>query len=178
MEEIDRLTKLVEDLKNAFKALECQLNVSKTKFNLSYEIENIIATFKPIFEKENYLLEYSSEESIEISMDKDKLKQIIYNLLSNAMKYLEEGGKVLVNLNRERDHIKITVEDNGTGIKEEDLPHIFKRFYRADVSRNKETGGTGLGLSITKSLVEAHGGSITVNSEFGKGTRFTILLPT
>ena len=175
MIEIDRLTKLVEDLKNTFKTLEGQLNVNKTKFNLSHEMINILAAFKPMFEKENYLLEYSIEEDIEISMDRNRLKQIMYNLLSNALKYLNQGGKVFVALIKEKNNIKITIEDNGTGIKEEDLPFVFERFYRSDISRNKETGGTGLGLSITKALVEAHGGSIDVESKFGKGTRFTIL---
>lgn len=178
MNEIDRLAKLVDDLKSTFKTLQSQLNINKTKFNLSDEMKNIVTTFKPMFKKENYLLEYSIEDNIEISMDKDRLKQIMYNLLSNAMKCLNEDGKVLVSLNNEKDYVKIIIEDNGTGIKKEDLPHIFERFYRSDISRNKKTGGTGLGLSITKSLVEAHGGSITIDSEFGKGTRFTILLPT
>lgn len=177
MEEIDRLTKLVEDLKNTFKTLEAQLNVKKTKFNISTELKNIISEFEPLFNQKNYILESSIEEDVEIFMDKDRLKQIMYNLLSNAMKYLKDNGKVFVTLNKEKNNIKITVKDNGTGIKKEDLPFVFDRFYRADISRNKKTGGTGLGLSITKSLVEAHGGSITVDSEFNKETKFTILIP-
>ena len=177
MGEIDRLTKLVEDLKNTFKTLEGQLNVKKTKFNISTELKNIVSGFEPLFNQKNYILESSIEEDVEIFMDKDRLKQIMYNLLSNAMKYLKDNGKVFVTLNKEKNNIKITVKDNGTGIKKEDLPFVFDRFYRADISRNKETGGTGLGLSITKSLVETHGGSITVDSEFGKGTKFTIFMP-
>ncbi|NMA85927.1 MAG: sensor histidine kinase, partial [Tissierellia bacterium] len=116
-------------------------------------------------------------ENVEILMDKSRFKQIMYNLLSNTMKYLNKDGKVIVSLIKESKYVKITVEDNGTGIKEEDLPFIFERFYRADISRNSETGGTGLGLSITKSLVEAHGGRIYARSQIGKGTKFTILLP-
>lgn len=177
MGEIDRLTKLVEDLKNTFKALESELNVNKTNFNISNVLKGIISGFDPLFKKNNYILEYSIEENVEISMDKDRLKQIIYNLLSNAMKYLNDDGKVVVSLTSEKKNVKIIVEDNGTGIKEEDLPLIFERFYRSDMSRNKETGGAGLGLSITKSLVEAHGGSIYVESKYGEGTKFTIILP-
>ncbi len=123
------------------------------------------------------MLESSIEENVEILMDKSRFKQIMYNLLSNTMKYLNKDGKVIVSLIKESKYVKITVEDNGTGIKEEDLPFIFERFYRADISRNSETGGTGLGLSITKSLVEAHGGRIYARSQIGKGTKFTILLP-
>ncbi|WP_025641968.1 HAMP domain-containing sensor histidine kinase [Schnuerera ultunensis] len=176
--EIDRLAKLVDDLKNTFKTLEAELNISKTHFNISEELKDILSQFKPLFKKENFLLESSIEEDIEIIMDKNRFKQIMNNLLSNALKFLKDRGKVFVTLIREKDQVKITVEDNGIGIKEEDLPFLFDRFYRANVSRNKDTGGTGLGLSITKTLVEAHGGSIYVESEFDKGTRFTILLPT
>src|SRR5699024_8388205 len=122
-----------------------------------------------IFKKENYLLEYSIEDDIQITMDKDRLKQIIYNLLSNSMKYLDKGGKVLVGLGKIGSDVRITVEDNGIGIKKEDLPFVFERFYRSDISRNKETGGTGLGLSIVKALVEAHESSISVDSIVDKG---------
>ena len=178
MEEIDRLTKLVEDLKNTFKISEGQLNLNKTNFNISNEIKSIVSGFQPLFSKKNYILESSIEEDIKVLMDKDKLKQIMYNLLSNAIKYLDDDGKVMVSLINEGKHVKIMVEDNGTGIKEKDLPFIFERFYRVDASRNKKTGGTGLRLSITKTLVEAHEGSIHVESKLGKGTKFTILLPT
>lgn len=177
LDEINRLTKLVEDLRNTFKSLEVHLNMNRTRFNISYEIKNIISTFKPIFEKENYSLETSIEEDIQVSMDKDRLKQIMNNLLSNSIKHLKDNGKVTVSLSNSQNNIIITVEDNGVGIKEEDLPHIFERFYKADTSRSKETGGAGLGLAITKSLVEAHSGSIHVESKFGEGTKFTILLP-
>lgn len=177
IKEIDGLTKLVEDLKNTFKDLEGQLNINKTYFNISNELENIVSEFKPLFNKNNYLLESSIEENIEILMDKSRLKQIMYNLLSNTLKYLDANGKVIVNLVRRDKYIQITVKDNGTGIRKEDLPFIFERFYKGDVSRNRETGGTGLGLSIVKALVEAHGGSVSAESELGKGTKFTILLP-
>lgn len=177
MEEIDNMTKLVDDLRNTFQIFEGKLSINKTLFDISEEMKNIIFLFTPIFEKEGFSLEYSIEDNIQISMDKDRLKQIMYNLLSNSMKYLYEDGKVKVKLCKEDKHIKIIVEDNGSGIKEEDIPHIFERFYRTDVSRDRKTGGTGLGLSITKTLVEAHGGSIHVESKFGIGTIFTILIP-
>lgn len=177
MNEIDRLTKLVEDLKDSFKTSESQLNLNKTKFNISNEIKSISSEFQPLFNKEHYILKLSIEENIQISMDKDKLKQIIYNLLSNSMKYLNNNGEVIIRLIKEEKYAKIIIEDNGTGIKEKDLPFIFERFYRSDISRNKETGGTGLGLSITKTLVEAHDGSIYVESLFDKGSKFIVLLP-
>lgn len=175
--EIDRLAKLVDDLKNTFKTLEADLNINKTYFNITNELKAILSQFEPLFKKEDFILEYSIEENIKISMDRDRFKQIMNNLLSNALKYLKDNGRVFVTLKKEKRNIIITVKDNGTGIKEEDLPFVFDRFYRADISRNKETGGTGLGLSITKALVEAHGGNIYVESNYDKETKFTILLP-
>ncbi|MBZ2175549.1 HAMP domain-containing histidine kinase [Schnuerera sp. xch1] len=176
-EEIDRLTKLIEDLKNTFKSLEVQLNINKTNFNISDELKNIISTFNPLFEKEGYILKSEIEENIHISMDKNRLKQIMYNLLSNALKFLKDEGKVTVSLSKDKDYVKIIVEDNGIGIKEKDLPHIFERFYKSDMSRNRNIAGTGLGLSITKALIDAHGGEISVESQIAKGTKFIILLP-
>lgn len=140
-------------------------------------MKNLIFLFTPIFKKEGFKLNYSIEDNIKISMDKDKFKQIMYNLLSNSIKYLDKNGEVKINLYRENDYAKIIVEDNGSGIRDEDIPYIFERFYRADMSRNRNTGGTGLGLSITKTLVEAHDGTIYVESKLGIGTRFTILIP-
>lgn len=175
--EIHELNKLVDDLKNSFQTLEGQMNMNKTLFDISSEIKDIISTFKPIFERNRYALEYAIEKNIEITMDRDRFRQIIYNLLSNSIKYLDDNGKVFVSLDRVDDNIRITIEDNGVGIEKKDLPLIFERFYRSDTSRNRKTGGTGLGLSITKTLIEAHKGSIFVDSTLGKGTKFTILLP-
>lgn len=175
--EIDGLAKLVDDLKNTFTEMEGQLNINKTHFNLSQELEDIVSEFQPFFQSQSYSLAWDLEEDIEISMDRYRLKQIISNLLSNASKYLPQDGRVLVSLEREGGRARISIEDNGSGISQEDLPFIFERFYRADVSRNRKTGGTGLGLSIVKSLVEAHNGEIYVESKKNQGTRFTILLP-
>ena len=111
-------------------------------------------------------------------MDKDRLRQVIYNLLSNSIKYLGDDGKVSITLDKLDSGVKLSIADNGIGIAQEDLPFIFERFYRSDVSRNKETGGTGLGLSISKALIEAHQGSISVDSVLGRGTKFIIILPT
>ena len=177
MDEVNSLNKLVEDLRNTFESKEIHTIINKTIFNISQEIEGIVSTFRPIYQKKNHILLSSIKNDIEISMDKEKLKQIMYNLLSNSMKYLGENGKVKVSLSSDNNKIRIIIEDNGMGINKEALPHIFERFYRVDESRNKETGGTGLGLSITKTLVEAHGGNIHVESEFGIGTKFTIILP-
>ncbi|MBU5439001.1 HAMP domain-containing histidine kinase [Tissierella sp. MSJ-40] len=177
MEEVERLSDLVEDLKNSFNAEEVKINTKKTQFNISAELEKIIIAFIPLYNEKNFSIDYSLEENIEIFMDKDKFRQIIYNLLSNSIKYLKENGIVFISLKKHEEKVVIKIKDNGIGIKKEDLPFIFERFYRSDISRNKETGGTGLGLSIVKSLVEAHNGIVEVQSEYNKGTEFTIVLP-
>ena len=176
MMEVDRLSGLVNDLKDSFNSEEYALNLNKTKFNLSKEMNSIITTFLPIYNEQNYNLRSSIKDNIEVNMDKDKLKQIIYNLLSNSIKYLNPGGTVRVELEEDKHNTIIKVIDNGIGIEKQDLPHIFDRFYRSDTSRNRSTGGTGLGLSIVKSLVEAHKGSIDIDSKYGAGTVITIMI--
>lgn len=177
MKEIDRLSSLVDDLKDSFKSEELELVLNKTKFNMSKEIDDIITTFTPLYTKEGFHIESAIEDNIEINMDRDKLKQIMYNLLSNSIKYLDKEGKVSVILKEDSNNVILKVIDNGIGIEEKYLPFIFDRFYRSDTSRNKNTGGTGLGLSIVKSIVEAHGGSIEIESKYEEGTKITILIP-
>ncbi|MFT8313012.1 MAG: HAMP domain-containing sensor histidine kinase [Clostridium sp.] len=176
-EELDRLSKLVNNLRNISKLEQAGITLNKSKFNLSSEIINIVDTFKPIFMRKNCLIITEITENIIVYMDKDNLKQILHNLLSNANNYLEINGRVKVALFQKKDHIIIEVEDNGIGISEKDLPYIFERFYRSDISRAKNTGGSGLGLTITKSLVEANGGKIQVESKMGEGTIFRVKFP-
>ncbi|NLC04375.1 MAG: HAMP domain-containing histidine kinase [Tissierellia bacterium] len=175
--EIDRLSNFSDDLRDSFKAKEYNIDLNKTSFNVSKELKDIIKIFKPIYSKDNYILDYSFEDDIEINFDRDKFNQIINNLLTNSKRYLGDNGKVIVDLKKDKKNIRISISDNGTGIKPEDLPHILDRFYRVDSSRNKGTGGSGLGLSIVKSLVEAHGGTININSVYGEGTEVDIILP-
>ncbi len=109
--------------------------------------------------------------------DRTSMEGIFTNLISNAIKYTPEGGKVWVTLSEEGDFVKATVSDTGIGIKKEDLPRIFDKFYRVKTVETRQIIGTGLGLSIVKSIVEAHHGSISVESEEGGGSTFTVLLP-
>lgn len=176
-EEIERLTKLVDNLRNLSKLEGSNLSLNKSKVNLSDELEKIIDTFKPLYIKEDYELLHNITPEVETLIDKDKFKQIMNNLLLNSYKYLKPKGKVKVILKKEKKSIIIKVIDNGIGISEKDLPYIFERFYRSDISRAKNTGGSGIGLTITKSLVEAHGGKIYVNSILNEGTTFTIEFP-
>jgi signal transduction histidine kinase len=110
-------------------------------------------------------------------IDPDKINQVITNLLSNAIKFTQTRGKIIIKLKRISDNIVLTVEDNGSGIAEKDVPHIFDHFYMADPARNRQQGGQGIGLAIVKTIVVAHGGSVSVDSKLGIGTIFTVKLP-
>jgi two-component system, OmpR family, sensor histidine kinase BaeS len=176
-DEITRLTKMVDNLRNLAKLEQSNLNLNKSKINVSSELEKIVDTFKPLFIRDDYELISNIAPEAEATLDKDKFKQIMHNLLTNAHKFLKSKGRVEVILKKEKWNIVIKVIDNGIGIPKEDLPYIFERFYRSDLSRNRNTGGSGIGLTITKAFVEAHGGRIYVESKLNKGTTFTIEFP-
>lgn len=112
-----------------------------------------------------------------ISGDKEKLQQVMINIISNAIKYTPDGGKIDIEAHAGTDSVLMRVSDNGVGIPEEDLPRVFERFYRVEKSRTSDAGGTGLGLAIAKEIVDAHGGQITIESEYGKGTSISVMLP-
>lgn len=114
---------------------------------------------------------------LKICGDRSLLKQLLYILTDNAVKYTAENGRIEISAAAEAENIKITVKDNGLGISEEDRRHIFERFYRAEKSRNRNKGGLGLGLSLAEIIVRHHGGTISVESAEGKGSRFTVILP-
>jgi signal transduction histidine kinase len=110
-------------------------------------------------------------------VDPERIGQVLRNLLSNAIIHTSAGGRIAVELKDEGHELHLTVVDTGAGIPPDDLPYVFERFYRVDRSRVRATGGAGLGLTIARRLVEAHGGTIGVESELGKGSRFTFTLP-
>lgn len=117
------------------------------------------------------------EELPKVMADQGQLEQVLLNLLDNAIKYTQDGGDVSISAKLSGERIQICVSDTGIGIPSKDLPRIFERFYRVDEGRSREQGGTGLGLSIVKHIVQLHGGEITVTSEAGKGSTFTVVLP-
>jgi signal transduction histidine kinase len=130
-----------------------------------------------------------SEDQVQVIGDADRLKQLFLNLMDNAIKYTPSGGTVTVSFAREGDWVRVAVADTGVGIPAQDLPRIFDRFYRVDKARSRDPssfdsrsggsgGGTGLGLAICKWIVDAHGGRIQAQSEVGKGSTFTVFLPT
>ena len=176
-EEIERLTKMVDNLSDIAKLEQTNITLNKSKTNISEELEKIIDTYKPLYIKENFELTSSINPNIIGMIDIDKFKQIMNNLISNSYKYLNQNGKVTVVLKKENQNIIIKVIDNGIGIPEKDILYIFERFYRSDLSRNKNTGGSGIGLTIAKAFVESHGGKIYLESKINEGTTFTVEIP-
>ncbi|HEY5523755.1 MAG TPA: HAMP domain-containing sensor histidine kinase, partial [Clostridium sp.] len=176
-EEIQRLIKLVEGLSDIAKLEQTNLNLNKSKFDLSLELEKIITSFKPLYKNSGSTIYSNLIPNVEVLMDRDKLKQVMYNLLSNSLKYSKINEEVLLTLKCENDSIIIEVKDTGIGISENDLPFIFERFYRSDKSRDKNTGGAGIGLTIVKAIVESHKGTIIVNSTLGEGSTFVLTFP-
>ena len=112
-----------------------------------------------------------------VNVDASRIKQVLFNLIDNAILHTPPDGMIEISINLLEDKTEVNVSDNGEGIPAEDITKIFERFYRVDKSRNRRTGGSGLGLSIAKSLIEAHGSRIEVSSEVGKGTCFSFTIP-
>jgi len=115
--------------------------------------------------------------TVQILMDRDRMEQVIHNILSNAIKYTDEGGRIDVDLLPAANCVQIVISDNGTGIPEEAQARVFERFFTVDKARSRRLGGTGLGLAISKQIVEGHGGSIGLESKYGEGTTVTVTLP-
>ncbi|MGH9939429.1 MAG: sensor histidine kinase, partial [Blastocatellia bacterium] len=122
-------------------------------------------------------LECKANGRVEIAGDRARLKQVVVNLVDNAIKYTPEGGAVVVVVSANDGRAEVLVEDNGVGVPSDALPHLFERFYCVDKARSRQMGGAGLGLAIVKSIVAAHGGQVEVESAEGKGSRFIVELP-
>ena len=175
-EEILRLSKLVGELQT-LSHYDCEnLELHKERFDLSELIKRILLNVESQFQTKGIALELVGSE-IWVEADKDKISQVLVNLISNALKYTPQGGNVRIEASEVSDEVTVSVSDTGIGIPESDLPYIFERFYRTDKSRSRATGGAGIGLTIAKSIVEAHGGKIHVKSKTNRGSAFTVSLP-
>lgn len=175
-EEIVRISRLVGDLEKLAKYEGENLVLTKTTFDVAELARHLLQNFETEFAEKGIALRFTGEKEV-INADKDKISQVIVNLLSNALKYTPPGGTVEVSVQGDAQRAEIRVKDSGAGIAPEDLPHIFERFYRADKSRNRLTGGAGIGLTITKAIVDAHNGTIQVHSRVNEGTEFIVSLP-
>lgn len=173
--ESQRVNKLVEDL-----LLLAKMDRSPQLHLIEVNLDKLIRDMKPQLEilagERNIHLDLTY--GIKGTFDSDKVKQVVLNLFQNAVQHTDpRTGEIMISLYTLDNNAELSVRDNGIGIHEEHLTHVFERFYRSDSSRNRKYGGTGLGLSITKSIVEAHGGSIHVHSQQGKGSAFIVEFP-
>lgn len=184
-DESDRLNRLIGDILELSKIESKRIPLQFSPVDVESIVENSIQMMKAEAEKKHITLESCVENELYIEADEDRLRQILINLLSNGISYTPEGGRVSIGVefvpslddNPDNERMRIRISDTGIGIPEKDLPRIFERFYRVDKARSRSSGGTGLGLSIVKHLTELHHGTISVESEAGKGTTFNIELP-
>jgi signal transduction histidine kinase len=150
----------------------------KEPLSLGEVIQRVVDLMRVEAENKKIDLQFSAPSKTSLILaDRNSMEGIFTNLISNAIKYTPEGGKVWVTLSEEDAFVKATVSDTGIGIKKADLPRIFDKFYRVKTTETRLVVGTGLGLSIVKSIVDAHLGSISVESEEGGGTTFTVSFP-
>ena len=175
-EEVIRLTNLVNQLQNLAKFDSEKSKLNLAKVNVKNLIMNVVYNNQGKALEKNINIECDLE-SIDSYLDKDKISQVIVNLLSNAIRYTNNGGKIFISSYKENNNLKIQFKDNGIGIPKENIKYIFERFYRVDESRSKNTGVIGVGLTIVKSIIDLHQGTIEVRSELNKGSEFIVILP-
>jgi two-component system, NtrC family, sensor histidine kinase GlrK len=169
----ERLLRLVNQILELSRVRAHLQTIERRQVQLSAVMENALQELRPQAEARRLDLRASSDGAVAVEGDEEQLTEVFVNLVGNAIKYTPIGGRVQVRLARRDDGVEIEVGDNGPGIPENDLPHVFDRFWQA----KGVEGGSGLGLAIVKSIVEAHGGKVWAGSEPGEGTRFTVRLP-
>jgi signal transduction histidine kinase len=180
-DEVKRTTRLVTDLLTLARSDSDEISLRWEKFNLYQSAEQLISSIEPLAKAKQIKLELTSADPLWVYADRERLQQLMYILVDNAIKYTPQDGQVLLSLSTQPDgpspSLMIKIIDTGIGISPEFQERIFDRFYRVDKARSRELGSHGLGLSIAKWIVDAHKGKIQVSSELGKGTTFSIKIP-
>lgn len=172
------LLSMINDLLDLSKIESGKMELNKQVFPVQNAIEEAASLIKPLADRKNVEIKTNAgKKEINISADRQKLLQILHNLLGNAIKFTNEGGSILLSLKKKTDYVEISVQDNGIGIPAKYHEKIFEKFQQVDNEVTRKTGNTGLGLTITRELVEMHGGKIRVESEEGKGATFIFTLP-
>lgn len=176
--ESDRMTRLVKDLLILSRLDHKQTQWSKHYFSIVQLIEEVVEKLSLEAKSHKHTVTFTSTADIpQIYADKDRIEQVIKNIISNAIKYTPSGGQITITAQYIDNDVCISIKDNGIGIPKEDQPRIFERFYRVDKARSRELGGTGLGLAIAKEIITAHNGTIAIESELDQGTEVTVKLP-
>ncbi len=173
--EVERLTRILEDLLVLSRSESQQ--AERAEFVLSDLIHDVVERFQQQADRAGVQLQHTITERFTVVANRDQMEQVMVNLVDNAVKYTPSGGKVSVTAEVSEGNVHIHIADTGIGIMSQDLPRLFERFYRVDKARSRQSGGTGLGLSIVKHIIESHGGSVTVESEYNRGSTFSFLLP-
>ena len=174
----DRLNALVEDVLSLARLESPGAELDLGEVDLAELLHSIMRDWEKRFAGKQLKSHLNFPGDLPLlQADENRLQEVIYNLLDNAVKYSEPGGTVFLRAELEGEGVRISVADQGRGIPQADLPRIFERFYRADKARSRELGGTGLGLSIVKHIIQLHGGKVEAQSELGKGTTISVLLP-
>ena len=177
-EEATLLSRLVDELQELSLAEAGELKMVYQTEDIAKLVKQAVTTWQPKIAAKEISLSLDLPDNLSlVNIDWQRVNQVLHNLLENAVAHTHKGGTINVAVITQGDWVEVCVSDTGEGIPVEDLPHIFERFYRVDKSRARATGGSGLGLTIAKRLVEAHGGTITVQSELRKGSRFSFTLP-
>jgi two-component system phosphate regulon sensor histidine kinase PhoR len=174
--EVDGMTQMVSELIELSRIETGKIKLKLEPLNLNLLAEEVIARLGPQADRQQVSLSAELASGLPaVQVDKERIKQVMMNIIHNAIKFTATGGKVIVSTRLDGELVTTQVSDTGIGISREDLPHIFERFFKADKSRS--TSGTGLGLAIAKHTVQIHGGSVWVQSEEGKGSTFGFSLP-
>ncbi|MBI3009821.1 MAG: PAS domain-containing protein [Candidatus Omnitrophica bacterium] len=173
-----RLGRLIDDLLELSQIESKAIPLTLQNVSLQAFVDGVVLLFRDALAQRKIVLEVLiADELPPVTADPERLRQVLINLIDNAIKFNKPGGKIFIRAHHEGNVSRIEVEDTGIGIPKESLPRIFERFYRVDKARSRELGGTGLGLSIVKHLIEAHRGQVSVTSQLGQGSIFTITLP-
>jgi len=176
--EADRMTRIVKDLLTLSKFDYGKMEMNITRFAFAEAVNNV---YKAVaLDAQNHGHEFTldcPEDLPEVNGDRERIEQVVMNVVSNAIKYTADGGRITITAGTSGKSVFVKVSDNGVGIPEKDLPNLFERFYRVDKARSRATGGTGLGLSIAKEILAQHKGDIRIESVYGEGTDVTVTLP-
>ncbi len=174
----ERLGRLVEQLLDLSKLESGEVPLHREAMRLAPVVSQVVSEIDVARSDRGVRLEDDLPDDLpSIDADRERLHQVLFNLVDNAVRFTPQGGEVVVSAHRHDGAVSISVRDTGVGISSEHLPRLFERFYRVDSARSREDGGTGIGLAIARSVVEAHGGHLKAESEFGKGSVFTFDLP-
>ncbi|HHV56767.1 MAG TPA: cell wall metabolism sensor histidine kinase WalK [Firmicutes bacterium] len=177
-DEARRLTALIDDLLDLSRLELKRANLKLDNFALLPLVESIAASLKPRLDKAALTLSVEIKDpELAVQADRDRIRQVLLNLIDNSIKYTPAGGRISISAAALDGTVRVAVADTGRGIPPEDLERIFERFYRVDKARSRSEGGTGLGLAIVKHIIELHGGKVEAQSELGKGTTIAFTIP-